>query len=696
MELVDQGICLECTRELMDASSRHFRYPFIHCNQCGPRFSILENLPPTRANSSLRSFPVCKDCQAEQHDPDSRRYRMETIICPQCGPQVWLERGNPGAPKIEARGEAAFLKAQRILAQGKLLAIKGGTGFHLICDAANSEAASMLRQVLDILDKPLQVLVPDLKKAGELCILDRPQIDALESAVRPVVITNKRTDSALMNAAAPFLKTIGIRLPNSGLERLLFLEKEKKRFQVGGQVRPPQGLLAAKGPLSAQAIRSLGSQVDGLLMHDLEWQVRMQDTVVRIYTGTQIRQDAQAEDLCVGKQAYPLQLGHGCVPLPVRLPFTLPAVLAGGSDRRNTSCHILASTAWISSENGGLKQLENLAHFEEDIHHIENLNGFKPEILAHDLDAKSLASRYILERARRDKIPADGIQHHHAHIAACMAENKLREDATVLGIAFDSGGQGQDAEQANPVVWGGEFLVAGYLGYQRPYHMAYMPLPGGEAAAGNLARTALAYLWEAKIPWEIDIPSVSAVCAQEHSLLRSMLKHRLNTPQHSSLGKLFEAVASLAGLRQEISYNSQALWEMESVADLQESAAYKFEVRGTRDGKQEIDPLPVIRAVVEDVRSRVSLKIISARFHNGVASLVLDICSEMRNHSHINRVALSGDVWQNMLLLERTTHLLNRGGFEVYTHHLTPPTSACVSLGQAVIAGRRAVARQGA
>jgi hydrogenase maturation protein HypF len=291
MELVDQGICLECTRELMDASSRHFRYPLIHCNQCGPRFSILENLPPTRANSSLRSFPVCKDCQAERHDPDSRRYRMETIICPQCGPQVWLERGYPGAPKIEARGEAAFLKAQRILAQGKLLAIKGCADFHLICDAANSEAASMLRQVLNILDKPLQILVPDLKTAEEMFILERPDIDALESAVRPVVIINNRTDSALMNAAAPFLKTIGIRLPNSGLERLLFLEKEKKRFQVGGQVRSPQALLAANGPSSAEAIRSLGSQVDGLLMHDLEWQVSMQDTVVRIYTGAQFKQD---------------------------------------------------------------------------------------------------------------------------------------------------------------------------------------------------------------------------------------------------------------------------------------------------------------------------------------------------------------------------------------------------------------------
>jgi hydrogenase maturation protein HypF len=696
MELVDQGICLECTRELMDASSRHFRYPFIHCNQCGPRFSILENLPPTRANSSLRSFPVCSDCQAEQHDPDSRRYRMETIICPQCGPQVWLERGHPEAPKIEARGEAAFLKAQRILAQGKLLAIKGYADFYLICDGTNSEAASMLRQVLDILDKPLQILVPDLETAEELCNLERPERDALESAVRPVVIINNRTDSALLNAAAPFLKTIGIHLPNSGLERLLFLEKEKKRFQFGGQVRPPPGLLAAKAPLSADAIRSLGSQVGGLLMHDLEWQVRMQDTVVRIYTGTQIRQDAQADNLCVGKQAHLLQLGRGCVPLPVRLPFTVPNVLAGGDDRRNTSCHIQASTAWISSENGDLKQLENLAHFEEEILHIENLNGFKPEILAYDRDSKSSASRYILERARRDKIPAQAIQHHHAQIVACMAENSLRKEATVLGIAFDSGGLGQNAEQAKPVVWGGEFLVAGYLDYQRPYHMAYMPLPGGEAAAGNLARIALAYLWEAKIPWEIDIPSVSAVCAQENSLLRSMLKHNLNTPPHSSMGKLFEAVASLAGLRQEISYTNQALREMESAADPQESAAYTFEVRRTWDGKQEIDPLPVIRAVVEDVRSRVSLKIISARFHNGVAKLVFDICTEMRTHSHINRVALSGEVWQNMLLLERTTHLLNRGGFEVYTHHLTPSTSACVSLGQAVIAGCRAVAGRGA
>jgi hydrogenase maturation protein HypF len=692
MELDDRGICLECTRELMDSSSRHFHYPFIHCNQCGPRFSILESLPPTRENSSLRSFPICEDCQAEQHDPDGRRYRMETIICPQCGPQVWLEKGNPRAPKIEARGEAAVFKAQRILAQGKLLAMQGCVDFHLLCDGTNLEAASLLRQVLDILDKPLQILVPDLKTAEEMFVLKKPEIEALESAVRPVVIINNRTDSTLMNAAAPFLETIGIRLPHSGLERLLFLEKERKRFQIGGQVRSPRGLLATKGSLSREAIRTLGSQVNGLLMHNLEWQVRMEDTVVRIYSVAQTRRDTQAESDCVGKEVYPLRLGRGCAPRLVRLPFTVPNVLAGGADRRNTSCHIQASTAWISNEKGSLKQLENLAHFEEGILHIENLNGFKPEILAHDLDNKSLASGYILERARRDKIPAQAIQHHHAQIAACMAENRLREDVTVLGIAFDNGGLGQDAEQAKPVLWGGEFLMAGYLDYQRPYHMAYMPLPGGEAAAGNLARTALAYLWEAEIPWEIDIPSVSAVCAQENSLLRSMLKHNLNTPPHSSMGRLFEAVASLAGLRQEISYTSQALWEMESAADPEESAAYTFEVRGTGDEKREIDPLPVIRAVVEDVRSRVSLKIISARFHNGVAKLVIDICTEMRSHSHINRIVLSGEVWQNMLLLEKTMHLLNRGGFEVYTHHLTPPTSACVSLGQAVIAGALATA----
>ena len=697
--LTDRGICRECVRELADLGSRYYHFPLIHCNRCGPRSSILEDLPLKRSNTSLRDFPPCAECQSEREDPSSRRYRLETIICSQCGPQVRLEKASKGAaPKTEAQGDQAIHKAQRILAQGKLLGISGSRGSSLFCDAGNPQAVERLRQRLDSPDRPLTLIAANLQSAAEICYLDETAVAALESAARPVVILEKRAETHLTKQAAPFLKTLGIRLPATGLEQLLFMEGKRLRLPVGRSVRPPSALLAASGDLISkiisvdrrEAIARLLEYVEGCLLHDLEGELQAGETVVRVFPGSNYAIDRAS--VRPGEAVFPVRIGRGWTPLPVELPFTLPPVLAGGSERQNTTCHTQASQALLSGQNGDLKQAGNLAIFEQSAMLIERLSGIRPEILAHDLDRQALATRFILERSRREALPAVAVQHHHAHIAACMVENGLPEGQPVAGIAFDLGGLGEDAEQTKPVLWGGEFLVAGYTGYMRPYHMAYLPLPGGEAATNNLARTALAYLWEADIAWEIDLPSVSAICAQENSLLRSMLKHRLNTPLHSSMGRLFEAIASLAGLRQEVSYPSQALLEMESATDRDEKAAYTFEIRVAGDGSYEIDPLPVILAVVEDVRNRVRIGRISARLQNGVAELVYQVCTELRSSHNINRIALSGEVWQNTLLLQKTTSLLQEGSFQVYTHHLAPPNDACLSLGQAVIAGMRLTA----
>jgi hydrogenase maturation protein HypF len=697
MDIADRGICQECTRQLIDPSSRYFHYPLIHCNHCGPRYSFLENPPFSRSNTILKDFPPCQECQAEQNDPTSRRYQLETIICPQCGPQVRLERGSKGVPVVEARREKAVQNAQRFLAQGKLLAIQESWGFYLLCDATNSKAVESLRQRLDSPDRPLPVIVPNLARAAELCDLDKTAAVALESASRPVVILDKLGQTQLTKQAAPFLNTIGIRLPASGLEQLLFLGRKKAPLSIGAPASPPTALLAAelvhlKGIVALdkrEVVAALLEQVDACLLSDLTSHVQVGDTVLRIRPGADFAQDVQPASNTPFLAVYPVRMGRGRVPLQVELPFPMPGVLAGGSDRQNTTCHAFGSTALLSAQNGDLKHAGNLAYFEAGVHRLEKLIGIQPEILAHDLDRQSLSTRYILERAQREAVPALAVQHHHAHLAACMAENGLPDEEPVTGVALDFGGLGEEPEQPKPVIWGGEFLVVGYKDYIRPYHLAYLPLPGGETAAGNLARTALAYLWEADIQWEIDLPSVSAICAQENSLLRSMLKHRLNTPLHSSIGRLFDAVASLAGLRQEVSYPNQALLEMEAAADQEEKEAYKFEVRGKTDGQYEIDPLPVIREVVADVRSRVRIAQVSARLHNGVAEIAYQVCNELRQSHNSNQIALSGEVWQNGLLLDKTVHLLREGGFQVYTHHRTSPNDACLSLGQAVIAGSR-------
>ena len=634
------------------------------------------------------------ECQVEQSDPNSRRFRLETINCPQCGPQAKLVRAGKGASKIEASGDQAVLKAQSILTQGKLLAVQGSVGIYLVCDADRPQAVERLRQALDSPDRPLPVVVSNIQSAAELCDLEPPAARALESAARPVVIVDQNTETRLAKQAAPYLRTLGIRLPASGMEQLLFMEGEKPRFPVRGRAGPPRALIEAEiaslrdaAPMQVQEkVAALLGYVEGILLHEVEFHVQP-TSVVRVFAGATYSQDGRGDNALTG--VLPIRIGRGFSPLPVELSFNLPPILAGGSDRSNTICITRASKALLSGENGDLKQVENLANFEAAVKRVERLSGITPEFLAHDLDRQSLATRFILERAGRESLPAVAVQHHHAHIAACLAENSLPEGQPVVGVAFDLGGIGEDPDQARPVSWGGEFFVGGYREYKRAYHLAYLPLPGGDPGATNLARTALAYLWEAGIPWEIDLPSVSAICAQENSLLRSMLKHRLNTPLHSSMGRLFEAAASLAGLRQEVSYPIQALLEMEAAADREEKRAYTFELQAAADGSFQIDPLPVIRAVVEDVRSRARIGQVSARLHNGVAELVFLVCDEMRKGYGTNQIVLSGEVWQNILLLGKTMQLLQQGGFQVYTHRLTPPNNACISLGQAVIAGKR-------
>jgi hydrogenase maturation protein HypF len=370
-------------------------------------------------------------------------------------------------------------------------------------------------------------------------------------------------------------------------------------------------------------------------------------------------------------------------------PTTSRRPWQGGSDRDHTLCLTHGQEAWISPQSFDLSHGILLENLEADLAHFQQLTGTHPEILAHDLDKNQLSSRFIQEIAEREALPVVAVQHHQAHLAACLADNQRAGEAPVIGIIFDFGGLGLDSQKGKPVTWGGEILIGSPEGFQRAYHLAYQPLPGGDAAAETIAHTALAYLWEAGLEWEIDIPSVAAVCAQETSLLRSMLKHRLNTPLHSSMGVLINAVASLAGLRQETCYPAQALWEMEAAADPHERDAYTFDFLEMDGDPGQINPLPVIQALVEHARAGLKPGRIAARFHNGVAEMVYQICTELRLRQNLTEVALSGEVWQNLLLLQKTARLLQQGGFKVYVHRQTPPNNACVSLGQSVIAGQR-------
>jgi hydrogenase maturation protein HypF len=610
---------------------------------------------------------------------------------------IWLEMLHGRVPKIEARDEAAISKAQRWLEQGKLLGIQGWGTIYLTCMADHPSAVAELRKKLGQPEQPLPLLFRDLQSVGEFCRVDKAAEVALKSEHRPLLILEKRLDTPLSKLAAPYLKTLPVRLPKNHLEHMLFQKAKKSRFSLGAQSVPLMAILQADsawiveiaGLDPGQAIAKLGNLAAGFLMHDGRWETSHEDTVLTTFHPDRNESEPPSGSPSTNTAVIPLRLGRGWAPLHIRLTGPLPPVLASGSERDNTICLARKQDAYISPHNGDLSQHSNLAYFESSLDQLQKLSGIQPEILAHDLDTGQLATRIILEKAQREALPAVAVQHHHAHLAACLAENGRQGQAPAIGVIFDLGGLGEDSQKGRPVIWGGEFLVANGQAYERPYHLAYQPLPGGDSASRIIARKAMAYLWEAGIEWEIDIPSVAAVCAQEISLLRSMLKHKLNTPLHSSLGILFEAVTSLAGLRQETSYPAQALWELEAAADTEERETYSFDILETAGGPGQIDPLPVIRSLVEDARANLKPGRIAARFHNGVAELVYQVCTELRIRQNVTEVALSGEVWQNLLLLQKTARLLQQGGFKVYIHRHTPPNPACISLGQAVIAGQR-------
>jgi hydrogenase maturation protein HypF len=414
-----------------------------------------------------------------------------------------------------------------------------------------------------------------------------------------------------------------------------------------------------------EALTRLAPLADAFLLHNRDIHVRCDDSVVRVYEGHEL----------------PIRRSRGYAPYPVQLPFDAPPMLAAGAELKNTFCVTQGAYAFLSHHVGDMENYETLRSFEDGVAHFERLFRIRPQRIAYDLHPNYLATRYALERAERDGIRAIGVQHHHAHIAAAMAEHGLRGDRPVIGAAFDGTGYGADG-----AIWGGEFLIADYRGFQRAAHLAYLPLPGGDAAARNPYRIALSYLRRAGIEWADDLAPVAAAGQAERAVIARQIESGLNTPLTSSMGRLFDAVASIAGVRQSVNYEGQAAIELEALADGEATGDWRFEIRSSAEGPAIIQATPIIWAVVEAVRAGVPVSIISARFHHALAAMVRDVCILIRNERDLNEVALSGGVFQNVTLLRRTLELLRSTGFTIYTHRLVPPNDGGLALGQAAVA----------
>jgi hydrogenase maturation protein HypF len=665
----DVAICDDCLRELFDPADRRYRYPFINCTNCGPRFTIIKDIPYDRPKTTMASFPMCPECEKEYNDPANRRFHAQPVACPLCGPKVWLERSNTETFERSAENNDAILEAQKILAEGKIVAIKGLGGFHLACDATNAQSVAELRARKLRVDKPFALMMPDLETVERHCFVSDAERQLMTSAARPIVLLRRRPESNIAREVAPRQDWLGVMLPYTPLHYLLFTNYQSL-FSA---------LVMTSGNLSEEPIATgndearqrLSRLADAFLMHDRDIHVRCDDSVVRVFGN--LDDSFQSTHLPI----YPIRRSRGYSPFPVKLPFDVPQLLAAGAELKNTFCITNGAYAFLSHHIGDMENYETLQSFEQGVEHFEGLFRVKPQAIAYDMHPNYLTTRYALDRAEREGLPAVAVQHHHAHIAACMAEHGLNE--AVIGAAFDGTGYGEDG-----AIWGGEFLVAEYGAYHRAAHLTYFPLPGGDAAIRRPARTALALLWSLGMDWEEDLAPVHEFCAQDLVTLRVQLEKKINTPLTSSMGRLFDAAAALAGVRQKVNYEGQAAIEFEALAEEAEAESYAFEVESGWVGVRS-----VFEALVRDVRAGVPVSKISARFHNGLAEAVREMVGRISLETGIRSVVLSGGVWQNITLLRRTLALLQGDGFRVYIHREAPTNDGGLSLGQAVVAAVR-------
>ena len=652
----DVAICADCQRELFDPSNRRFRYPFINCTNCGPRFTIIKDIPYDRPQTTMAGFALCPECQAEYENPLDRRFHAQPVACSQCGPQLSFFSGG----KLLAEREKAIQTARQWLKQGKILAIKGLGGYHLACDPTNAAAVSQLRQRKKRSDKPFALMAFNVEAIERHCLVSAAERSLLQSIQRPVVILEKRPESTIVPQAAPYQGTLGFMVAYTPLH-LLLLEPGDDALDV---------LIMTSGNLSEEPIAYLDDEAferlsplaDGFLVHNRPIHMRTDDSVARIIQG----------------EPYLIRRARGYAPGSIRLPEAIPSVFAAGGELKNVFCLTRDDYAFLSHHIGDMENYETLRSFEDGIAHFERLFRITPQVIACDLHPDYLATRYAQQRAQAANLPLVPVQHHHAHLASCLADNNWTSAEPVIGLSYDGTGMGADG-----AIWGGEVLLGGYQGYQRLYHLSYIPLPGGDAATRHPARVALAHLWQAGLDWEEDLPPVMAMCENDRTLLHSMLQARINTPPTSSMGRFFDAASSLIGLRHEASYEGQAAIDLEALVDPAEKGYYPFDVSAG-----EFNPAPLWQAMLKDWRAGVHQPVLAARFHNSLVELNLQLCRQVRAGTGAGVIALSGGVWQNRILLERTILRLESAGFRVLIHHQVPANDGGIALGQAMIAAK--------
>lgn len=650
--LPDIATCDECLDDIFDIENKRFDYPFTNCTNCGPRFTIIEDLPYDRKNTSMKDFRMCADCESEYSDPSDRRFHAQPDACPVCGPEVSLF-DNKG--KAVSRRDEAIEQCVELIKEGNIIAIKGLGGYHLVCDAGNDEVIKRLRERKQREERPVAVMFPDIESIKAEAHVDLLEERALCSVERPIVILRKKKGTRLPDSISPGNDTIGAFLPYTPLHHIILQRLQRPIVATSANI--------SDEPIAKDdddAFKRLSGIADYFLTNNREIIRRCDDSVVRIFAERQV----------------PIRRSRGFAPLPVILPFKLKGpVLALGSYMNNTIAVGIDDKVYLSQHIGDLETPLAMDFYEETVNDFLRLFDIKPEVVVSDMHP-GYYSTIFGEKYFKDKLVK--VQHHFAHILSCMAENDIQKNEEVIGFAFDGTGYGTDK-----TVWGSEVMIASYSGFKRSYHLHPYRLPGGEKAVKEPVRTALSLLYETfGDASEFDLLPLTE---QERKFYLDMIKKGVSSPLTTSMGRLFDGVASIIGLKHHVSYHAQSAVMLEQVASRScENSGYPFSIK---DGV--IDFRPMIKKIVEDKKAGVPAEAIAKKFHNTIIEIIISLSESLRNELGINKVALSGGVFQNAILLSGAFSKLKEKGFTPLVHQIVPPNDGGISLGQATVVANR-------
>ncbi|MFO8085903.1 MAG: carbamoyltransferase HypF [Desulfobacterales bacterium] len=647
----DIAVCEDCLRELFDPSDRRFHYPFINCTNCGPRYTIIEGIPYDRPKTSMKQFRMCDQCQAEYDNPHDRRFHAQPNACPVCGPKVLL-CDNTG--KI-IHSEDAIEMAARYLLSGDIVAIKGIGGFHLAADARNDSALTRLRNRKQREEKPLALMAENVESIKVFANVDSEEEKLLKIPRRPIVILGKKFPNDISSAVSPRNRYFGVMLAYTPLHYLLLSKVARPLVMTSGNM--------SEEPIAIdndEALRRLAKIADYFLIHDRDIYFRNDDSIVCHRAG-EIRM---------------VRRSRGYVPTPVFINKKIARVLACGAELKNTVCLTKENRAFLSQHIGDLENLPTYDFFKMTIDHMKKIINVEPEIVACDLHPDYFSTQYALEQTA---IPVFQVQHHHAHIAACMAEN--RSNGPVIGLAFDGAGYGPDN-----TVWGGEVLVAEEHDFYRAAHLACVRMPGGAISIKEPWRMAVSYLYHVygENLRQLDIPFIRDRNKDKINIMIKMIEKKINSPETSSLGRLFDGIAALIGVRDRAAFEAQAAMELEMTAKWPVQHCYDYGWTSREDHILSLEP--IIKGVVTDLENGVSVAEISGKFHFTLIHMFSKLCCFIRKETNINTAALSGGSFQNNLLLSGLIEKLYGFGFKVLSHRLVPSNDANISLGQAMVA----------